>query len=131
MLDTIFRHRTLVVHPQFKDVEGFLASLPERFLRQEGTVIHKGRNELRRMSYGGKEFVVKSFHRPNIINRFVYGIFRPSKAKRSYNNALLYQQIGVGTPCPVGYLNVRSGGLFDRSYYVTLASDCPYTYEAK
>lgn len=130
MLDTIFRHRTLVVHPQFKDVEEFLASLPERFLRQEGTVIHKGRNELRRMSYGGKEFVVKSFHRPNIINRFVYGVFRPSKAKRSYNNALLYQQIGVGTPCPVGYLNVRSGGLFDRSYYVTLASDCPYTYEA-
>ena len=52
MLDTIFRHRTLVVHPQFKDVEEFLASLPERFLRQEGTVIHKGRNELRRMSYG-------------------------------------------------------------------------------
>ena len=37
--------------------------------------------------------------------------------------------IGVGTPRPVGYLNIRKGLQFDRSYYVTFASDCPYTYE--
>lgn len=41
----------------------------------------------------------------------------------------MYLSIGVGTPKPIGYLNVRSGLLFDRSYYVTLASTCPYTYE--
>mgnify|MGYP000523804558 CR=1 FL=1 len=40
----------------------------------------------------------------------------------------MYQEIGVGTPAPVGYLNVRKGLLFDRSYYVTLASTCPYVY---
>lgn len=106
-----------------------MLSLPDCFARNEGTLIHNGRNQLRRICYEGTDYVVKAFRRPNFINRFVYGIFRPSKAKRSYDHARLFQQIGVGTPQPVGYLNIRRGLLFDRSYYVTLASSCPYRYE--
>ena len=71
---------------------------PNVFAAGEGTVVYKGRNELRKMTYGGLDLVVKSFHRPNLINRFVYGVFRPSKAKRSYDHARMYQEIGVGTP---------------------------------
>ena len=95
-------HRTLVLHPDCESLRDFMLSVPERFDRGEGTVIHKGRNELRKMKYGEQEFVVKSFHRPNLINRFVYGIFRPSKAKRSYVHAGMFLEIGVGTPRPVG-----------------------------
>ncbi len=105
-----------------------MRSLPERFAAGEGVVVYKGRNELRKMTCGGLDVVVKSFHRPNPVNRFVYGILRPSKAKRSYDNARKCRAIGVGTPAPVGYLNVRKGLLFDRSYYVSLASSCPYVY---
>lgn len=126
---SLINHCTLVLHPEFGDLKEFVLSIPEGFANGEGTVIHKGRNELRRMKYGTYDLVVKSFRRPNLINRFVYGVFRPSKAKRSYNHALLFQHIGVGTPQPVGYLNLRKGLLFDRSYYVTLASTCPYRYE--
>lgn len=125
----IFHPRTLVIHPGFKDLEEFILSIPERFDNNEGTVIHKGRNELRTMEYNGRKFVVKSFHAPNFINRFVYGIFRPSKAKRSYDHAEMLLRIGVGTPQPVGYMNIRSGGLFDRSYYVSCESTCPYIYQ--
>ena len=124
----IFHPHTLVIHPDFEALRGFVLSLPERFDKNEGIVIHKGRIELRKMEYKGREYVVKSFHRPNFINRFVYGIFRPSKAKRSYDHAELYRNIGVGTPQPIGYLNVRSGLLFDRSYYVSCLSACPYVY---
>ena len=124
----ILHPRTLVIHQDFEELRDFILSLPERFERNEGVVIHKGRNELRKMKYNGREYVVKSFHRPNFINRFVYGIFRPSKAKRSYDHADMYLKIGVGTPRPVGYLNVRSGLLFDRSYYVSCLSTCPYVY---
>lgn len=91
-------------------------------------MVYKGRNELRKMVWGKHVVVVKAFHRPNWVNRFVYGVFRPSKAKRSFVHAQMFQEIGVGTPAPVGYLNVRRGLLFDRSYYVTLASACPYVY---
>lgn len=126
---SFWNHRTLVLHPDFTGLDDFLLGLPERFARQEGQLIHNGRNQLRRIDYKGTAYVVKAFRRPNFVNRFVYGIFRPSKAMRSYRNALLYLRIGVGTPRPVGYMNLRKGLLFDRSYFVTLASDCPYRYE--
>lgn len=126
---SLINHRTLVLHPDFGGLKEFMLSLPDRFRNGEGTVIHKGRNELRRISYQGRDYVVKSFRRPNLINQYVYGVFRPSKAKRSYDHALLFQQIGVGTPQPVGYLNLRRGIAFDRSYYVTLASECTHRYE--
>ena len=67
----MFHPYTLVIHPDFKELGDFILSLPERFEKNEGIVIHKGRNELRKMEYGGREYVVKSFHRPNIINCFV------------------------------------------------------------
>ena len=110
--ERLFHPRTLVIHPDFKNLEEFIVSIPERFQRNEGTVIHQGRNELRKMEYNGKEYVIKSFHSPHLINRFVYGIFRPSKAKRSYDHAEMLLKIGVGTPQPVGYMNIRSGLLF-------------------
>lgn len=125
----LFNHQTLVLHPDYDRLHDFLLSLPERFARGEGILIHNGRNQLRRIRYEGTDYVVKSFRRPNLVNRFVYGIFRPSKAKRSYDHARLFQQIGVGTPQPIGYLNIRRGLLFDQSYFVTLASTCPYRYE--
>ena len=123
---------TLVLHPDYAALEPFMRSLPERMANGEGTVIHKGRNELRIMTYGGHELVVKAFRRPHLINQFVYGTLRASKAKRSYDNALLLQSLGIGTPQPVGYYNIRSvlGLRFDRSYFVTLRSACTHRYEA-
>lgn len=128
-IDRLFHPCTLVVHPDYKDLEEFIASVPERFRKDEGSLIYKGRNELRKMEYNGKEYVVKAFHRPHLINRMVYGIFRPSKAKRSYDHARMLLQIGVGTPQPIGYINIRSGALFDRSYYISALSTCPYIYD--
>ena len=125
---SLLNHRTVILHPRFSQLEDFFESLPERFARGEGEVIYKGRNELRKITYEGCAYVVKSFRRPNFINRFVYGIFRPSKAKRAFDHACLFLKIGVGTPFPVGYLNVRQGLLFDRSYLVTLESECTHVY---
>lgn len=126
---SLFHPRTLVIHPDYKNLGPFILSIPERFANGEGTVIHKGRNELRTMEYNGQKYVVKAFHSPHIINRFVYGIFRPSKAKRSYDHAQLLLRIGVGTPQPVAYMNIRSGILFDKSYYISLESTCPHLYQ--
>lgn len=125
---SILHPHILFLHPNFKHLDAFILSIPQLFKNDEGKVIHKGRNELRIIEYKGVRYVIKSFRKPNIINRFVYGVFRPSKAKRSYDNALLLQKIGVGTPQPVGYLNIRSGVLFNRSYFVTLVSECTNVY---
>ena len=77
----IFHPHTLVIHPDFEALRGFVLSLPERFEKNEGIVIHKGRNELRKMEYKGREYVVKSFHRPNFINRLCtvfFGLLKPN-----------------------------------------------------
>ena len=125
---SLLNRRTIVLHPEFKGLSSFLNTLPNRFDEGEGEIVYKGRNELRKITYEGRNFIIKSFKRPNFINRFVYGIFRPSKAKRSFEHACLFLKIGVGTPFPVGYMNVRNGLLFDRSYLVTLESACTHVY---
>lgn len=120
--------KAVAVHPDYKSLEPFVRSLPARFCRDEGAVMHRGRNELRRMEYGGVTYVVKSFHRPNWINRLIYGVFRLSKARRSFLYAQSLLKMGVGTPQPVGFMEQRRGLLFDKSYYVSRLSDCPYIY---
>lgn len=125
----LLNHTTLELLPAYAALNDFILSLPQRFREGEGTLIHNGRNQLRRISYEGVDYVVKSFRRPNVVNRWVYGTLRASKAKRSLNNALLLQSFGIGTPQPVGYLNIRHGLSFGESYFVTIASTCPYRYE--
>ena len=61
----LLAHRTLELRPDYQNMEDFMYSIPERFAAGEGTVVYKGRNELRKMTYGGLDLVVKSFHRPN------------------------------------------------------------------
>lgn len=72
--------------------------------------------------------MVKSFRKPNLVNQIVYGLFRSSKAERSYEYANMLLKSGIGSPCPVAYYTERAGLFFTRSYYVSLKSECPYTY---
>ena len=118
-----------VLHPDYAQLAEFMDSLPERFARGEGQPIHKGRNELREFQVEGLACVVKSFHRPNWLNRIVYGFLRKSKARRSYEYALMLRNLGIGSPTPVGYYAERRLGLFfGRSFYVCLRSPLPYNY---
>lgn len=126
--DRLFHPRVTFVNDAYKDFAYFVKALPVHFRNGNGTVIYKGRNELREMNYKGKDLVIKSFRTPNLVNRIVYGLFRSSKAQRSYEYAEMLQKSGIGTPQPVGYYTERTGLLFTRSYYVSLKSECPYTY---
>ena len=124
----IFHSCVSCVHKDYVHFFSFIQSLPSRFEQGEGTVIYKGRNELREFHYEGMDLVVKSFCKPHFINQIVYGLFRSSKAQRSFEYAELFLDAGILTPRPVGYYTERLGFLFTRSYYVCLKSECPYTY---
>lgn len=107
----------------------FLRSLPVQFRMGNGQVIYNRRNQLRLFERKGVKYVVKSFCKPNFLNRIVYGCLRPSKAKRSYDYSLLLSQKGIHVPAPIGYYSERFLGLFfGRSYYVSKLSSLPYTY---
>lgn len=107
----------------------FTATLPYRFKHTDtGRVIYRGRNELREFNHEGQCVVVKEFCRPNLINRLAYGLLRKSKAQRSCEYAALLRQAGIGSPEPVSWCTVRNGLLLDKSYYVSVRSQLPYTY---
>lgn len=129
ILHRLFHPLHLGMAPGFDRHAGWVRSLPQLFRTPGGVVLRNARNEIREMEHDGVTFVVKSFAVPNIVNRVVYGIFRPSKAKRSFDYARLLNRAGVGSPPPVAWLTERSGFLFSRSYFVSLKSACPYTFQ--
>ena len=68
--------------------------------------------------------VVKEFHVPKFPNSLIYGTFRKSKARRSYEYAL---ELGDMTPKPIEYFEERKHGLLGKSYYVSEKSALPLT----
>lgn len=131
VINTIF----CIVHPrkvkvanEYNFLEYWVKSLPVRWNNSEGKVIHNKRNELREMTFKGVDMVVKSFDLPNWINRLVYGIFRKSKAQRSFEYAEHLNRLGIKSPIPIAYYTERCGLLFSHSYYVSQKSSCRYTF---
>lgn len=119
----------LTIQDGYESYYDFFKALPIIFATKRGEIIYNRRNQLRRITYGKYQFVVKSYHKPNFFNSLIYGILRPTKAKRAFNYAKLLQKEGIGSPQPIAYYTERFLGLFLRkSYYVSLLSELPYTY---
>lgn len=86
-------------------------------------LLHVGRNIVRVVD----DKVVKEFHAPRFPNSLIYGLFRKSKARRSYEYA---QELGELTPKPISYHEERKHGLLRESYYVSERSNLPLTLRA-
>lgn len=123
-----FNPRRAEVSTEFPELRYFVQALHHRFRKKTGELIFMNRNEIREFHIGGRDIIVKSFKVPNFINRIVYGLFRKSKAERSYCYAKMLNEAGIASPAPVGWLEQRRGLLFTYSYYASLRSTCPLGY---
>lgn len=81
-------------------------------------VIYRGRNCVAKTTVEGRDVNIKEFRVPIFINRLVYTLFRKSKARRSYEYALRLRNLGFDTPEPLAWIELRSGILLGRSYYL-------------
>ena len=88
------------------------------------TILHSGRNTL--FEYNG--LVIKAFAKPGFFKALWYGLFGKSKARRSYEYAQRLLALGIATPEPVAYQEVRVMGFLRESYYVSRKSLCPHTF---
>lgn len=71
---------------------------------------------------------IKSFKKPFFLNQIIYGYFRKSKARRSFEYASLLLKKEIGTPKPIAVKENSSFlGLLD-SYYVCEHINCDLTY---
>lgn len=84
----------------------------------DAEIIYDERNRLFRVRHEGVAYIVKSFRRPNAVNRVAYVSVRAGKARRSFENALRLVRMGIDTPAPAAYMEVRRGGLLAESYYI-------------
>lgn len=109
----------IVINPEFERLRNFIESVPGRG-DELGDVIYKARNCVFKNVETGTPLCIKSFRVPPIYNRLAYTLFRKSKARRSYENAVRLMELNILTPAPVAYIEVYDNGLLQRSYYICL-----------
>lgn len=97
-----------------------LSALADKGVPANAEIIYDGRRNTiyRLVLEDGTVVSVKAFRVPPFPNPYVYGLFRRSKARRSYENAVKLLSLGFGTPSPIGYVETWRGIGFHRSYYV-------------
>jgi len=96
---------------------------------KEGKLMNDGeRNVIKTFKIDEVTINVKSFKKPNLINKIVYRFFRKSKAQRSFEYAQELSKMGVGTPQPFAYIEKPSGLTFGESYYASEHLSCDLTF---
>ena len=114
------------IHHNFEGLKPLLFDI-QTYFAQSGDFIHDARNKLKTIQYNGLDIVIKSFKVPNLINQFAYAYLRDSKAKKSYQNALKLEELGITTPKPIGYIEFFSSGLLQESYFLSVQTHYDFT----
>jgi serine/threonine protein kinase len=113
------------MNKEFKMYEPIVKEVRQLF-EAGNEVIHQARNVLKVVEFQGKQFVIKRFKVPHLINRFAYTHVRKSKAYKSFHNAMRLINKEIATPDPVGYIEFYEQGFIKDSYYVSLYT--PYDF---
>lgn len=113
----------IVVAPRYKDLNDWIAVIPELVANNSGEILYDGRNKIMQFKTpNGVDVVVKRYKRHDIFKQIAYSFFKPNKARRSFENAIALQAQGFNTPCEIAYIEDWSCGLLKQVYYV-----CEYT----
>lgn len=121
----MFRKKIIVTAPD-RAVDRAIRPLLETLAREgvppSAERVYKGsRNSIYTLEIPSLGTVsIKEFKIPPFPNNFVYCGLRGSKARRSFEHAMILTDSGIQTPRPFGYVEVRAGVPvhLGRSYYV-------------
>lgn len=119
-----------VIHPDYKKIADYIVSIPSRFQKKEGEMIHDGRNKVMAFEHEGIRMVVKRFKDVNPVQRVVYTFFRKTKAERAYLYAEKLRTRGIDTPHEIAFLEKKKGFLFITGYFVCLSCENPPVFPA-
>lgn len=85
----------------------------------KGRVLVNGqRNAIKLFDVDDITLNIKSFKKPNLINKIAYRYFRKSKASRSFEFASKLMDMQIGTPKPVAFFEHFDLVGLNESYYV-------------
>ncbi|HRE77216.1 MAG TPA: lipopolysaccharide kinase InaA family protein [Flavobacterium sp.] len=120
--------KSVIISTKFKLFQNELLDVIDNFNEKGKLFDNRIRNKIKLFEFNGFTINVKSFKKPNFINKIVYRYFRKSKAKRSFEFANKLLENGIGTPQPIAfYENFDLIGLND-SYYISEHLNCDLTF---
>lgn len=117
----------MVINPDYRArFDAFVRQVAEKGIPAGATDIYAGRNRVVALSAAGadgraRRLNIKEFRRPNVINRWVYGLhIRAGKARRAFENASRLRALGFDTPEPIAWIERRTpDGRMDLSYFIS------------
>lgn len=109
-----------IVHTRTEDpdLKAIATDIVRNGIPPDAEIIYDERNRLFRIHIKGIPYIVKAFRRPNAVNSVAYVTIRKSKARRSFENAMRLHALGIATPMPEAYMEVRSHMHLHQSYYI-------------
>ena len=116
----------VVIHPKYQEQKKEICAIIKRF-DHHGALLYRQRNIIKTFPLEDKTINIKSFKKPNWINRFAYQWIIPGKAKRSFNYAQILLEKGLNTPFPIGYATEAKIGL-RKSFYISEHLDYDLTF---
>ncbi len=85
----------------------------------DGTTVHTDRNTTKKIHFADRDFAVKSFKTPNLLQRFGYANFKKTKAQRSLEFSHKIIDAGLHSPKPIGYVISINNLQIQKSYYIS------------
>lgn len=108
------------LNPKYESLSPFVFDITASGLPDDATLVYKSRNKIVRTLHDGLDINIKAFKLPNLANRYIYSMFRKSKAERSYLNAWKLIDLGFHTPEPIGFGEEKVPGRLKHSYYFSI-----------
>ncbi len=112
----------------FKNQKKQLNSIIENFDNSGEIFGDPNRNIIKLFELNNQIINIKSFKKPNLLNKIIYRFFRKSKAQRSFEYANKLTKLNIGTPQPIAYFEKKSLFFLKESYYISEHLDCDLTY---
>jgi|GEM_PF-30535 len=107
------------IGPEYKGHEADLRNLIANFTTSGEDFFRGDRNVIKTFRLNGTVVNVKSFRRPNIINRIVYKFFRKPKASRSFHHSRELLDRGIKVPQPIAFYEKFNAYSITESYFIS------------
>ena len=104
-------------HPNFSKYKAQIENCITHFASSGKDFVIGKRNAIKLFELGNEVISIKSFKKPNIINKIAYRYFRKSKARRSFEFASKLMEMQIGTPQPVAFFENYDFIGLKESYY--------------
>ena len=105
-------------HPNFLKYKTKIENCIIHFTSSGKDFVIGKRNAIKLFELGNEVISIKSFKKPNLINKIAYRYFRKSKASRSFELASKLMEMQIGTPQPVAFFEHFDLVGLNESYYV-------------